>query len=668
MSLISIGLSGLTASQTALNTTGNNITNVDTAGYSRQTVVQVAAAAQSIGVAYVGTGTTVADVRRIYSEYLTTQLRSSTSLDTEAQTYYTSISTVDSLLADSTTGISSSLSSFFSALQTVSSTPTDSSARALLLTSATTLSSRFNSIYSQLADQNSYVNTQLSASATQVNALAQKIADYNQAITAASASGSTPNSLLDARDQAVADLSELVGVSVVDQNGSYNVYIGSGQPLVVGNTVSTLSAVASTDDPSRYSLVLTGSSGTSVDVTESISGGSMTGLVRYRDEVLDTSLNELGRLALVVSDSINSQLAQGLDLDGEFGSLLFANINSASLISQRSIGQAGNSDSTSNLNVTISDSSALSTSDYEVTFTSDTEYTVKRLSDGKDMGSYSLDDDPPAEIDGFTLALGTGTVAAGDRFTVMPTRLAASQISVVMTDTDTLALAAPLAVAASASNYGSGTVSGLSLTTSLDIYDSSAQSSLASSVENGMPVKLLFGSVASDGTQSYTVYDSSGNSIGTGSIVPGQSNTLTVNIAANGTTVTSDFSFELTVAGSPASGDSFSVSFNADGTSDNSNALALLALQTSASVGSASMTSAYASLVEKIGAMTNQAELDATATSAILTQAQDNVSSLSGVNLDEEAANLIMYQQYYTASAKVIEIAQTIFNTLIQSF
>lgn len=668
MSLISIGLSGVTASQTALNTTGNNITNVDTEGYSRQTVEQVASAAQSIGVAYVGTGTTVADVRRIYSDYLNSQLRSSTSLDAEAQTYYTSISSVDSLLADSTTGISSALSSFFDALQTVSSTPTDTSARALLLTSAQSLSDRFASVYSQLADQNSYVNSQLSASANEVNALAQKIADYNQAITAASASGATPNSLLDARDQAVSDLSELVGVSVVEQDGSYNVYIGSGQPLVVGNTVSTLSAVPSTDDPSRYSLVLTGSSGTSVDVTDSISGGSMTGLIRYREEVLDPTMNELGRLALVVSDTINSQLAQGLDLDGEFGSLLFADINSDSMISQRSIGQTGNSDPSSNLNVTISDSSALSTSDYEITFTSDTEYTVKRLSDGKDMGSYSLNDDPPAEIDGFTLSLGTGTVAAGDRFTVMPTRTAASQISVVMTDSDELAMAAPLTVSASASNYGSGTVSDLTLTTSLDIYDSSEQNSLSSSIENGMPVKLLFGDVASDGTQSYTVYDSAGNSIGTGSIVQGQSNTLSITVAANGSTVTSDFSFELTISGSPASGDSYSVSFNADGSTDNTNALALLDLQTSATVGSASMTSAYAALVETVGAQTSQAELDATATSTILAQAQENVSSLSGVNLDEEAANLIMYQQYYTASSKIIEIAQSIFNTLIQSF
>ncbi|WP_437884222.1 flagellar hook-associated protein FlgK [Pseudomonas sp. LRF_L74] len=663
MSLISIGLSGLTAAQTALSTTGNNISNVNTDGYSRQTVSQVASASVSIGVAYVGTGTTVADVRRIYSQYLSNQLNSSTALDAEAQTYYTSISTVDSILADSTTGISSALSSFFDALQTASATPTDSSARALLLTSASSLAERFNSIYSQLQDQNSYVNQQLAASANQVNTLASQIASYNQAIVAATASGATPNDLLDAREAAVKELSSLVGVSVVEQDGAYNVYLGSGQPLVVGTSVSTLSASASEEDPSRYSLTLTLPGGTSVDVTNSVSGGSITGLIRYRDEVLDTSLNELGRLALVVSDAIDSQLAQGLDLDGEFGSLLFANINSADLISQRSIGQDGNSDSSANLDVTISDSSALSTSDYEVTFISATEYSVKRLSDNTDMGTYSLDDDPPAEIDGFTLSLGSGSVAAGDSFTVMPTRNAAGTISVVMTDSDDIALASPLTVSASDSNYGSGILGTVTLTTELDIYDSTASSDLASSIESSLPVKLIFDAAASDGTQGYTVYDSSGNSIGTGSIIPGQSNTLSISVDAS-----SDFTFELTLSGSPASGDSFTVSFNSDGQSDNTNALALLALQTSASVGSSSMTDAYASLVETVGAMTSQAELDATATATILSIAEENYSSMSGVNLDEEAADLIMFQQYYTASAKVIEIAQTIFNTLIQSF
>ncbi len=667
-SLISIGLSGIQASQSALSTTGNNITNVDTAGYSRQTTEQYAAPAQSVGVAYIGNGTTLADVRRSYSQYLTTQLQTSTALDNEAQTFSTAASSVDSLLADSTTGISTALSKFFSALQTASATPTDSASRSLVLTSSSTLSQRFNSLSSQLSDQSSYINTQLSASATQVNTLANKIAQYNQAITVASAGGTTPNSLLDARDQAINDMSKLVGVSVVNQDGNYNVYIGSGQPLVVGGSVSSLSAQSSTLDPSQYALTLKMPSGISVDVTQSISGGSMTGLVRYRDEVVNPSLNSLGRLALVASDSINKQQAQGLDLKGNFGSKVLNDINSATAIASRSIGRSTNSDVNANLNVTIADSSDLTVSDYRVVFTSATQYSVTRLSDGQDLGSHNLGASPADEIDGLQLGLRTGSVAAGDTFTVQPTRLAASQAAVTMTDAQDLAFASPLKAASSAANTGTGTVSAPSLVTQRSIYDSASASSLATSVQNAMPVKLQFAAAASDGSQGYTIYDAGGNSLGTGSIVAGQSNTVNVNIAANGSTIPSAFTFQLTLAGKPSSGDTFSVSFGAAGSTDNTNALGLLNLQTSATVGNASMNNTYSSLVETVGAKTNQASLDASATSAILKQAQASQSSLSGVNLDEEAANLIKYQQYYSASAKIIEISQTVFNTLIQAF
>lgn len=275
-SLISIGLSGLSASQTALATTGNNIANVDTAGYSRQSVVQKSASAEFIGVGYVGNGTTVADVRRIYSEYLNTQLRTSTGLDAEAQTYLTQINQTDALLADSTTGISSVLSSFFEALQTAAENPTDASARALLLTNASGLAERFSSVYSQLADQNTYINSQLSSMAEQVNQLASSIANYNQAIVQASASGATPNDLLDARDQALVDLSELVGVTVVMEGNNANVFIGSGQPLVMGNTASTLTAEPSTTDPTRLNLMLTNGY-SSIDVTSVVSGARSVG-------------------------------------------------------------------------------------------------------------------------------------------------------------------------------------------------------------------------------------------------------------------------------------------------------------------------------------------------------------------------------------------------------
>jgi len=665
--LISIGLSGLSASQTALATTGNNIANVDTAGYSRQSVVQKSASAEFIGVGYVGNGTTVADVRRIYSEYLNTQLRTSTGLDAEAQTYLTQINQTDALLADSTTGISSVLSSFFAALQTAAENPTDASARALLLTNASGLAERFGSVYSQLADQNTYINSQLSSMAEQVNQLASSIANYNQAIVQASANGATPNDLLDARDQALVDLSELVGVTVVMEGNNANVFIGSGQPLVMGNTASTLTAEPSTTDPTRLNLMLT-SGYSSIDVTSVVSGGSISGLVRYREEVLDPTLNELGRLALVIADQVNSQLGQGIDLNGDFGTSLFSDINSALAASQRSLAQAGNGAGSGNLSVYIEDSSKLSTSDYEVTFSSATGYSVRRLSDGADLGSYDLSDDPAPVIDGFSLALEAGAVAAGDKFTIIPTRTAAGSIGVVMTDASKLAFAAPLVATSSSGNYGTGSISSVALASgsALDIYDAAANADTQASIQNAMPVKLVF-DAASGSAQGYTLYDVQGNALGTGSIVPGQSNTVTVSIAANPPSVPSAFEFELSISGSPAAGDSFTVAFNADSDSDNRNALALLDLQTASTVGKHSITSTYSQLIETVGAKASQAALDASATSTILSQATANRESVSGVNLDEEAANLIKFQQYYTAAAQVIKAAQQMFDTIINT-
>ncbi len=666
-SLISIGLSGLSASQTALATTGNNIANVDTAGYSRQSVVQKSASAEFIGVGYVGNGTTVADVRRIYSEYLNTQLRTSTGLDAEAQTYLTQINQTDALLADSTTGISSVLSSFFEALQTAAENPTDASARALLLTNASGLAERFSSVYSQLADQNTYINSQLSSMAEQVNQLASSIANYNQAIVQASANGATPNDLLDARDQALVDLSELVGVTVVMEGNNANVFIGSGQPLVMGNTASTLTAEPSTTDPTRLNLMLT-SGYSSIDVTSVVSGGSISGLVRYREEVLDPTLNELGRLALVIADQVNSQLGQGIDLNGDFGTSLFSDINSALAASQRSLAQVGNSAGSGNLSVYIEDSSKLSTSDYEVTFSSATGYSVRRLSDGADLGSYDLSDDPAPVIDGFSLALEAGAVAAGDKFTIIPTRTAAGSMGVVMTDASKLAFAAPLVATSSSGNYGTGTISSVALAagSALDIYDAAANADTQASIQNAMPVKLVF-DAASGSAQGYTLYDVQGNALGTGSIVPGQSNTVTVSIAANPPSVPSAFEFELEISGAPAEGDSFTVAFNADSDSDNRNALALLDLQTASTIGKHSITSTYSQLIETVGAKASQAALDASATSTILSQATTNRESVSGVNLDEEAANLIKFQQYYTAAAQVIKAAQQMFDTIINT-
>lgn len=682
MSLISIGLSGLTASSAAINTIGNNTANVDTAGYSRQQTMTVASASQNIGAGYIGTGTTLSDVRRIYNSYLDSQLQSSTALNSDATAFQSQAGSTDTLLSDSSTSVSTVLATFFTQMQGVSTTTTDSSARAQFLTTATALSARFNSTSSQLTAQNASINSQLTSLTGQVNTLSTTIAQLNKQITQSSAGGSTPNSLLDARNESVRQLNELVGARVVDNNGSYDVYVGTGQALVSGTTANTLSAVPGTSDPSQYSLKVNYSQ-TSADVTSVVSGGTIGGLLRYRSDVLAPAVNELGRVALVVSDQVNSQLSQGIDSNGNFGTNLFNSINGADQINQRSLATSGNSAGSGNLDVTIADTGTLTANDYQVTFTSSSGYNVRRLPDGSSVGSYDLSTTPPPVIDGFSLSLnggGASTMNTGDSFKITPTRNAAAGLATVMTDPKTIAAAAPLTATAGGGNLGTGVITQPALTSSLDIYNPTTSTDLRTGLKDSTPVKLVFGA-ASAGSQSYQlldakgqpVLDASGTAV-TGSIVPGQSNALSLSVGYTDSAGTSQaYNFTMTVAGAPSQNDSYSINLTGAGSADNRNALAALALQTKQTVdvssanNGMSLSGAYGKLIETVGAQASQAKNDSTATTAVLTQAKGARDGVSGVSLDEEAANLVKYQQYYTASSQIIKAAQTIFSTLINS-
>ena len=678
MSLISIGLSGLNASSAAMTTIGNNTANVDTLGYSRQQVMTTAGVQQNIGVGFIGTGTTLSDVRRIYNSFLDTQLQTSTSLNSDAQAYLGQASKLDKILSDSSTGVSTVLSNFFSSLQTLSKDPTQSAARQDFLTKASALSAQFNSISQQMKDQNAGINSQLTSVTGQVNALASSIADLNKHIPQAQGSGSTPNSLLDSRNEAVRQLNELVGAKVVETNGNYDVYIGTGQPLVTGTKANTLSAVPSDSDPNVYALKLN-YQGSNVDVSGVVTGGTLGGLLRYRSDVLQPATNELGRLALVVSDQVNSQLNQGVDANGDFGSNLFNSINDPSLVSHRSIATKGNSAGSGNLNVSISNTGALTTNDYQVTFSSATGYSVKRLPDGKDMGTYDTGTTPPPVIDGFSLAL-SGTVQAGDSFKVSPTGTAASNIKTVMTDPKDIAAAAPL-TGTTGNNTGTGTFSQPTLNTQTNIYDAVGTTDLRNAITGATPMRLLMGTVT-NGAQAYSLVDANGQAVKdkngnpiTGNIAQGTANNLSLDVGYTDSSGTAQsFSIGLTISGTPKEGDTYSIGLTSAGSSDNRNSQTTLDLQTKQTVDSAagngtgmSLSGANSSMITTVGSKAAQATDDATATTAVLTQAKGARDSVSGVSLDEEAANLVKYQQYYTASSQIIKAAQAIFSTLINS-
>lgn len=668
MSLLNIGMSGLSASHASLVTTGNNISNVDTVGYSRQQTVQNSKSSIQYGNVFIGTGTTLADVRRVYNSYLDAQLQTSTSLNSDAQAYLGQATQVDKLLSDSGTGVTKTLQAFFSSLQTLAGNSNDNAARQALLTNAQGLSGRFNSISQQLKQQGTYINDQLGSMAEQVNKLASTVAAYNKKISDVSGSGGTPNELLDQRNETIRQLNELVGTQVTETEGRMDIYLGSGQPLVVGDTVNKLRVAADPADPTRSSVIMD-RTGSSIDITNVMSGGEMGGLLRYRNDVLTPAVNGLGRIAMVVADQVNKQLGQGLDQNGNFGAALFNNINSAAAISQRSIANANNDPASGNLNVTIQDTSKLAASDYQVTFTNATGYSVRRLSDNTDMGTFTLGATPTPVIDGFSLSLNAGPVNAGDTFKITPTRSSAADMATVMTDTKTLATAAPLTSTKAAGNDGTGAVGQPTLSTSLDIYDPVQRLEVQAAVKASMPVRMLMTSATA-----YEVFDAKGTSIGTGSIVPGQNNDLNISVPytdAGGAAKT--FKVAMTVSGSPASGDSFNIAMTGASSTDNRNAQALLGLQSKATIGATatspgvSFTEAYGGLVTAVGSLTKQGQLDATATDTIVTGARNARDSLSGVDLDEEAGNLTKYQQYYTASSQIIKTAQEIFSTLINA-
>ncbi|GLZ25876.1 flagellar hook-associated protein FlgK [Stutzerimonas stutzeri] len=713
--LLSIGLSGLAASKTQLSITGHNITNVNTPGYSRQDATQATRSPQFSGAGYIGSGTTLVEVRRSYSEFLTSQLRSSTSLSADVEAYKSQINQLDSLLAGTTTGITPSLQKFFSALQTAAEDPANIPARQLVLAEAEGLARRFNTVYDRLSEQNNFTNKQMSAVTDQVNRLAGSIGSLNEAIAIAAANGKQPNDLLDARDEAVRQLSGYIGVTVVPQDDkSFNIFIGSGQPLVVGSTVARLEVVPGQGDPNRHEVQFI-SGGSRQGITSQITGGELGGLIRYREEVLDSTMNSLGRLALAVSDQVNTQLGQGLDLKGQVGSALFGNYNDPALARLRVNAFAGNSNAQPVLNIT--NTSQLSTSDYLMEYDG-SSYKIRRLSDNQLMtatenpaGTLSITDKNGRD-QGFQIVLGNPPPAPGDKFSLQPTRRGASDIKATLDQADQLAFAAPIRAESKLQNRGTGVIGQPSLVAgpspisrdALAVANLSLGANLSADgktytlgalptgwsyvAKGGDPIvpqrsangDLIEPLADQDGNPLARVLDDDGQPLevnGQPVVAPamtmGNSNTVRLAYAAaDGET----YRFELSMSGRPMAGDEFALAFNQNGVSDNRNALKLVDLQSKQTVGVTagiagsgfSFTDGYGELVERVGTLTAQARMDSEATGAILKQATDNRDSLSAVNLDEEAANLIKFEQYYNASAQIIQVARSLFDTLISTF
>jgi flagellar hook-associated protein 1 FlgK len=656
--LAGIALSGLKASQTALSTTSHNIVNVDTEGYTRQTTGMATRIPQSSGGSFVGQGVDVASITRISNQYVVDQLRRDVSSFNSFDAYYEYAVRVDQLLGDDSTAITPSLQAFFDSVQDVSNDPASIPNRQVLLSSGEALVNRFSTVYEQVYQANETLNIELDAVTSQISQLSKSIASYNESIQAVytNNTGELPNDLIDQRDEAVKQLSELVGVEVLQQdNLSVSIFVGSGQPLVIGNNSFLLETISAASGLSRDDIVLTNGSSRQ-NITGLISGGRLGGLLSVREELIDPVFNELGRMALTISDTFNTQHELGMDLDNQIGGLFFGDINSTTAEFSRVAGELDNS-GTAALSVTIDDTNLLTTQDYRLDFDAGTGNYTLYNADNSVNATFA---DPGAggtftTADGFTLNFVSGVPADGDEFQILPTRLGASEMSMQISNVRQIAAALPVSTNLPSTNTGGGFVEEVIVT------DTTTSDFSTTSFALTPPYRIEFTS-----TTTYDVINSGTNATVVAGVAytPNQSNGLLQQAGlypASG--------YDVVFNGSPGVNDVVEINYNNGGVADNRNALMLGDLNGAKTIANntVSYQSAYAQLVSGVGTRTNDAGVSQEAAETILSQSQAQWESVSGVNLDEEAANLIRFQQSYQASARVIQVSGELFDTIISS-
>jgi flagellar hook-associated protein 1 FlgK len=638
--IFNIGVRSLQANQAALQTTGNNIANVNTPGYSRQSVVVQTVQGQYTGGGFIGAGVDISTVQRQHSEFLTRQAALSSSVAASDTERLAQLKQLEDVFQGGEAGLGSAISDMMNAFSDVANAPTDLSARAVVLTRVDEATARIRTAESRMADLRRGVGSELASAVASVNSLAVRIAKVNQEIARTNGSGQAPNDLLDKRDQLIKDLNGYVQTSsVAADDGTVSIFLASSQPLVLGNNVRPVALGNDTfGDPSKVKLTLTQGSSTTILEEATLGGGKLAGLLRFQNSDLQDAGQLLGRLALTIGTAVNAQHRLGLDLKGAAG---------GDLIRMGPIpdGRPAKSN-TGNATVALavqtipsSGASSLLASDYQINFTGSSAGSVTRLSDGL-VTEFST---TPIKIDGLDLTI-TGTAAQGDSFLLKPFSAVAATIATAFASPGALAMSSPVAARAGSSNLGT-----------------LALASLATrSVPAPAAVTLTF---TAPGT-----YTRSDTGAATYPYTAGQAIEF-----SPATSTTSASGWSLTLKGAAVAGDTFvvgsnaSVQPNADPRLNAGNALSLLALRDATLFDGSALTDGYAGLMAQVGVMVQGASYAADVSQSIANNVEQDRSSVAGVNLDEEAAKLLQYQQAYQASAKMLQIAQGVFDALLQS-
>ena len=639
--LLSIGKSAMFANYAALQTVGNNIANANTPGYSRQQIQLADAPAQFTGSGFFGKGVTVATVRRAYDQLLTTQATSAGSTAAGDSARLDKLTQLENVFPIGTSGIGYAAGDLLNAFVDVSSNPTDASARQVALGKAQELASRFRDAGEQLSGLQTAVTQDVKASVGAINALARQVAALNQQIGALKGSGQPPNHLLDERDQLISDISKHINVTTLaSDDGSLGVFVGGGRNLVLGGVANTLKAVPDSFDPAKVQIALSEGTTDRLIPADALSGGSIAGLLKFQNDDLTHATRLLGQMATAITGAVNRQQSLGLDLGQPAGR--GAPILSAG--NARVLGASGNA-GTAQFGVSVGNAAQVQASDYELAF---------------DGGNYSLTRQPGGQavtgspftpalmaagvsVDGLTLQLSAGTAQAGDRFLVQPAALAAQSMQLVLTDPRGLAAASPFTAGTGANNLGSASVASVR--------------AVSSAAAPSLTADITF--TSNTGDYNWSLND--GTTVTTGS-----------GIWAAGTPIALG-GFELRLDGVPKSGDTAKVASTRSPAGNNGNALEFVKLGDSALVGNTAtqaglnITDAYASALASIGVRVQGGKTAAGISTVLAGDAETARSNKAGVNLDEEAARLIQFQQSYQAAAKILQVAQAIFDTLLQT-
>jgi len=636
-SILNIATSGLLAYQKALSTTGHNIANVNTEGYSRQLVSLEARAPTADSGGFVGAGVQTSTIQRVYDNFLGEELRVNLSAEKHFETFSTMSARLEDLLAETDRGLSAQFENFFTALQDVSNNPSAIPERQVLIGEANALALQFRQLDDAMDALNAQVNDQMQGMILEINSIAKSLAQINNDIDAAraSAAGQPPNDLLDQRDILLARLSEYTGlVTTFQDDGAVNVLVGSGQILVVGNQYQQLSLSSGAFDPLSFEVNVNVTGGSSVPITDSITGGAMYGLLRFREEVLEPARRELGLLAVGLAETFNDQHKLGLDVTGAVGTDFFNAI-------PPTVANNANNSGGAVVTATISDASSLQPADYKLLFDG-ANWQLTNLKTG--ASSVPTITAGKFEVDGIEVTIAGGAAVTGDSFLIRPNYRAASAFTVAITEPGKVAAAMPVVASAPISNAGTAQISGLT-------------NSSMTNIPLATDITLTFDSA----TASFTV---AGGPAGPLAYNPStESAGKSFTLAGYG-----DLTFS--ISGVPQDGDTLVLSANTNGSGDNRNVLALAELQRKGTLlgGTASYQDVFNGTIGSIGIQVRQAEASLETQTALRDQAETSLNALAGVNLDEEAANLLRYQQAYQASAQVVVAANQMFQTLLDAF